>query len=146
MGISSTSWSSFKARRAIPKRSAASRWARIHPARSGITFTQGLAPEAWAADWRLGNEAEPVWTAYTRRREEMKLAPVEEISMEALTKMASYIFQNYAKKPGFTGLTTEQVIDVVDSAGMLQLEAMGKDENADEDEDEEDKAEETDAP
>ena len=100
--------------------------------------------EAWAADWRLGNEAEPVWTAYTSRREEMKLAPIEEISMEALTKMASYIFQNYANRPGFTGLTPEQAMDVVDSAGMLQLEALGQDENADEAE--EDSAEQAAAP
>lgn len=115
----------------------------FYPARSGTTFTQGLAPEAWAADWRLGNEAEPVWTAYTSRREEMKLNPIEEISMEALTKMASYIFQNYANGPEFSGLTTEQTTDVVDSAGMLQLEALGQGENSDGGEEE--GAEQTDA-
>lgn len=103
----------------------------FYPARSGVTFTQGLAPEAWAANWRLGNEAEAVWTAYTSRREEMKLSPAEEISMEALTKMASYIFQNYANRPEFTGLTSEQATDVVDSAGMLQLEALGHGGDAD---------------
>ena len=108
----------------------------FYPARSGITFTQGLAPEAWAADWRLGNEAEAVWTAYTSRREEMKLAPEEEISMEALTQMAGYIFQNYANRTGFTGLAPKEVMDVVDSAGMLQLEALGQTEIASEAEEE----------
>jgi hypothetical protein len=55
----------------------------FYPARSGISFTRGLAPEAWEADWRLVNEAEALWTAYVSRREEMKLDVVEEINASA---------------------------------------------------------------
>lgn len=98
----------------------------FHPARSGISFTQGLAPEAWEAGWRLAHEAEPLWTVYVRRREEMRLDVVEEISMQALTMMATYIFQRNANVPGFRGLTPEQVEDVVDSAGLLQLETPSR--------------------
>jgi hypothetical protein len=94
----------------------------FYPAKSNISFTQGLAPEAWAADWRLAHEAEPVWNEYVGRREDMGLAIVEEISMEALMMMANYIYQRYANQPGFRGLTPEQVQDVVDAAGLLQLE------------------------
>lgn len=94
----------------------------FHPARSGISFTRGLAPEAWAANWRLANEAEPVWNEYVRRREEMGIEPVEEISMQALTTMATYIYQRYANKPLFRGLTPTQVEDGVNAAGLLQLE------------------------
>jgi len=94
----------------------------FYPARSGISFTRGLAPEAWDAGWRLADEAEALWTAYVNRREEMKLDVVEEVSMQALTTMATYIFQRYANIPGFRGLTPDQVKDVVDSAGLLQLE------------------------
>lgn len=115
----------------------------FYPARSRTSFTQGLAPEAWSADWRLGNEAEPLWVAYTSKREDMKIAPFEEISMEALTRMASYIFQTYANKPGFAGLTPAQINDVIASAGMLQLEAFG---NGEADVDEDESEEETDAP
>lgn len=103
----------------------------VYPARSGITFTQALARAAWDANWRLGNEAEPLWSKYTARREEMKISPVEEMSMEALTRMATYIFQTYANVEGFTGLTPKQIADVVESAGMLQLEALGNTDSED---------------
>lgn len=98
----------------------------FHPARSGISFTQGLALEAWEANWRLANEAEPIYTEYVRRREELGVEPVEEVSMQALTTMATYIFQKYACKPGFRGLTPNQVADVVKAAGLLQLEAPAR--------------------
>ncbi|TXI48860.1 MAG: ATP-binding protein [Lysobacter sp.] len=98
----------------------------FHPARSGISFTQGLAPEAWEANWRLANEAEPIYIEYVSRREEMGVEPVEEVSMQALTTMATYIFQKYASKPGFRGLTPDQVKDVVNAAGLLQLEAPAR--------------------
>ncbi len=101
----------------------------FYPARSGKTFTQALAPVAWETGWRLAREAEPLWGKYTARREEMRISPVEEMSMEALTRMAAYIFQTYANVEGFTGLTTEQIADVVESAGMLQLEALGNTDN-----------------
>lgn len=98
----------------------------FHPTRSGISFTQGLALEAWEANWRLANEAEPIYTEYVRRREELGVEPVEEVSMQALTTMATYIFQKYACKPGFRGLTPIQVADVVKAAGLLQLEAPAR--------------------
>jgi hypothetical protein len=98
----------------------------FHPARSGISFTRGLAREAWDANWRLANEAEPIWNEYVRRREEMDVEPVQEVSMQALTTMATYIFQKYANKEGFRGLTPEQVADVVTAAGLLQLEAPAR--------------------
>ena len=98
----------------------------FHPARSGISFTQGLAREAWAADWRLASEAEPVWNEYIARREAMGIEPIEEMSMQALTTMATYIFQRYANQPGFRGLTEVQVKDVVKAAGLLQLEAPAR--------------------
>ncbi|TWT23620.1 ATP-binding protein [Luteimonas marina] len=98
----------------------------FHPARSGISFTQGLAPEAWAADWRLANEAEPIWNEYVGRREEMGVEPVEEASMQALTTMATYIYQKYANQAGFRGLSPDQVTDVVLAAGLLQLETRAR--------------------
>lgn len=98
----------------------------FYPARSGISFTQGLAPEAWDADWRLANEAEPIYIEYVRRREEIGVEPVEEVSMQALTTMATYIFHKYASKPGFRGLALGQVEDVVNAAGLLQLDAPAK--------------------
>ncbi len=98
----------------------------FHPTRSGISYTQGLAPEAWDAGWRLANEAESIWNTYVGTREEMGVEPVEEVSMQALTTMATYIFHRYASKPGFSGLTADQVADVVTAAGLLQLEAPAR--------------------
>lgn len=98
----------------------------FYPSRSGISFTQGLAPEAWAAGWRLASEAEALWSEYTERREGMGLEPVEEASMQALTTMATYIYQRYACQSGFTGLGEEQVAEVVNFAGLLQLETPAR--------------------
>lgn len=98
----------------------------FHPARSGISFTRGLAPEAWKVNWRLANEAEPIWSEYIRQREETGIEPVEEVSMQALTTMATYIYLKYADKEGFSGLNSEQVADVVTAAGLLQLEAPAR--------------------
>lgn len=98
----------------------------FHPARSGISFTRGLAPTAWDAGWRLANEAEPLWREYIGRREEMGVEPVEEVSMQALTTMATYIFHKYAHRDGFLGLTPAQVAEVVTAAGLLQLEALAR--------------------
>lgn len=98
----------------------------FHPSRSGISFTRGLAPEAWGAGWRLANEAEPIWNEYVSLREAMAVEPVEEISMQALTTMATYILQRYANKTDFRGLTPEQVTDVVTAAGLLQLETPAR--------------------
>ena len=95
------------------------------PAKSGISFTQGLAPEAWAANWRLRKEAPAIYTEYQRQREARGIEPVEEMPMAALTTMATYVYRVYAIQPGFTGLTPAQVEDVVESAGMLQLDAPG---------------------
>ena len=84
------------------------------------------APEAWGAGWRLANEAEPIWNEYVSLREAMAVEPVEEISMQALTTMATYILQRYANKTDFRGLTPEQVTDVVTAAGLLQLETPAR--------------------
>ena len=104
----------------------------FYPAKSGISFSAGMAPEAWKRGWRLASEADSLWNAYVARREEASIEPSEEISMAALTTMATYIYFAYANQPDFNGLTPEQIADVVNAAGMLQLDTPSSKDGDDE--------------
>ncbi len=109
------------------------------PKKGGRSFTEYWAPEAVAKhDWSLTSEAPAMWDEYISQREARNLTPVEEMSMHALTTMAHYTYFKYASRPGFSKLSAEEVTDIVNAAGFLQIETLnsgsGGDEKNDDDE------------
>lgn len=92
------------------------------PIGSDITYTQYFAPEAYAKGWRLAQHTKEIIEVVNELRAVHGLRPLEEWPMKIFELFVQRILTRIAVKPGFQGLTRDDIREALEASGYIALE------------------------
>lgn len=98
----------------------------VWPRRSGISYSEYYAGEAFRAKWRYASHAKAIWNAFEKVRPDVATIG---ISMQSFVGVTGYLFRaKAAQRPDFKGFSTDDIEEAIAFIAYLEAQERAEEE------------------